>query len=38
LGQSDVAPGLGLLVVAGSFVAISALSLLMLKSGYKLRH
>jgi hypothetical protein len=24
--------------VVGSFVAISALSLLMLKSGYKLRH
>ena len=38
LGQSDIAPGFGLLVVAGSFVAISALSLLMLKSGYKLRH
>jgi ABC-2 type transport system permease protein len=38
LGQSDVEPGFGLLVVAGSFVAISALSLLMLKSGYKLRH
>jgi ABC-2 type transport system permease protein len=38
LGQSDIAPGAGLLVVAGSFVAISALSLLLLKSGYKLRH
>lgn len=38
LGQSDIAPEFGLLVVAGSFVAISALSLLMLKSGYKLRH
>ncbi|MEQ1661186.1 MAG: ABC transporter permease [Thiobacillus sp.] len=38
LGQSDFSPGFGLLVVAGSFVAISALSLLMLKSGYKLRH
>jgi len=38
LGQSDIAPGFGLLVVAGSFVAISALSLLMLRSGYKLRH
>ncbi len=38
LGQSDIAPATGLLVVAVSFVAISALSLLMLKSGYKLRH
>lgn len=38
VGASDVPAGTSLMVVAASFVAISALSLAMLKSGYKLRH
>jgi ABC-2 type transport system permease protein len=38
IGYSDAAPTLGLLVVGVCFVALSALTLLMLKSGYKLRH
>ena len=38
VGQSDTDPGLGLLVAGGCFVAISALTLVLLKSGYKLRH
>jgi ABC-2 type transport system permease protein len=37
-GQSDAAPGTSFLVVAGSFVAISGLTLLLLKRGYKLRY
>ncbi len=38
VGQSDTDPWLGLLVAGASFVAISALTLMLLKSGYKLRH
>ena len=38
VGQSDTDPWLGLLVVSACFVAISALTLALLKSGYKLRH
>jgi ABC-2 type transport system permease protein len=38
VGQSDTDPWLGLLVASGCFVAISALTLLLLRSGYKLRH
>lgn len=38
LGQSDTDPWLGLLVAGASFVAISALTLTLLKRGYKLRH
>jgi ABC-2 type transport system permease protein len=38
VGQSDTDPWLGLLVAGGCFVAISALTLALLKSGYKLRH
>ncbi len=38
VGQSDTDPGLGLLVAGACFVAISALTLVLLKSGYKLRH
>lgn len=38
VGHSDTDPWLGLLVAGGCFVAISALSLTLLKSGYKLRH
>lgn len=38
VGQSDADPWLGLLVGGGCFVAISALTLALLKSGYKLRH
>jgi len=38
VGQSDTDPWLGLLVSGASFVAISAITLLLLRSGYKLRH
>lgn len=38
VGQSDTDPRLGLLVAGGCFVAISAFTLVLLKSGYKLRH
>jgi ABC-2 type transport system permease protein len=38
VGQSDTDPWLGLLVSGACFVAISALTLLLLRSGYKLRH
>lgn len=38
VGQSDADPWLGLLVAGGCFVAISAFTLALLKSGYKLRH
>jgi len=38
VGQSDTDPWLGLLVAGTCFVAISALTLALLKSGYKLRH
>ncbi len=38
VGQSDTDPGWGLLVSGACFVAISALTLLLLRSGYKLRH
>ncbi len=38
VGHSDSDPWLGLLVAGGCFVAISALTLTLLKSGYKLRH
>ncbi len=38
IGHSDTDPGLGLLVVTLCFMALSALTLLMLRSGYKLRH
>jgi ABC-2 type transport system permease protein len=37
-GVSDVSPWLSLAVVGGSFVAVSAAALHLLKSGYKLRH
>lgn len=37
-GVADVAPQLSLLVVGVCFVALSALTLILLKSGYKLRH
>lgn len=38
IGQSDADPLLGLLVAAACFVAISAFTLVLLKSGYKLRN
>ncbi|MFN3545103.1 MAG: ABC transporter permease [Thiobacillus sp.] len=38
VGQSDADPWVGLLVGGASFVAISAFTLALLKSGYKLRH
>jgi ABC-2 type transport system permease protein len=38
VGQSDTDPWLGLLVAGACFVAISALTLALLKRGYKLRH
>jgi len=38
VGQSDTDHWLGLLVAGACFVAISALTLMLLKSGYKLRH
>jgi len=38
IGHSDTSPGFGLLVVTLCFVALSALTLWMLRSGYKLRH
>jgi len=38
VGQSDTDPWLGLLVASACFVAISALTLTLLRSGYKLRH
>lgn len=38
IGYSDADPGLGVLVVMLCFMALSALTLVMLKSGYKLRH
>ena len=38
VGQSDTDPWLGLLVGGACFVAISAFTLALLKSGYKLRH
>jgi ABC-2 type transport system permease protein len=37
-GVSDFAPAASLAVVAASLVAVSSLTLLLLKSGYKLRH
>ena len=37
-GVSDVAPGLSLLVVLASFMALSALCLVLLQRGYRLRH
>jgi ABC-2 type transport system permease protein len=38
VGHSDSAPWLGLLVAGACFVAISAITLALLRSGYKLRH
>jgi ABC-2 type transport system permease protein len=38
VGQSDTDPWLGLLVASACFVAISAITLALLKRGYKLRH
>lgn len=38
VGQSDTNPWLGLLVASACFVAISTITLLLLKRGYKLRH
>ena len=38
VGHSDTDPWLGLLVAGACFVAISALTLALLRSGYKLRH
>jgi ABC-2 type transport system permease protein len=37
-GASDVSPWLSLAVVGGSFLLVAALSLRLLKTGYKLRH
>ena len=37
-GVSDVSPWLSLAVVGGTFVAVAALTLRLLASGYKLRH
>jgi ABC-2 type transport system permease protein len=37
-GRSDVAPGASLAVVSASLVAVSFACILLLKSGYKLRH
>jgi ABC-2 type transport system permease protein len=37
-GASDVSPWISLGVVAGSFAAVSAIALALLRSGYKLRH
>ena len=37
-GVSDVDPGMSFAVVAGCLVAVSALALALLKSGYKLRY
>ncbi len=37
-GVSDVSPWLSLAVVGGSFVGVSALALVLLRRGYKLRH
>jgi ABC-2 type transport system permease protein len=37
-GSSDVSPWLSLAIVGSSFVAVSALALRLLASGYKLRH
>jgi ABC-2 type transport system permease protein len=37
-GVSDVSPWIGLAVVGTSFVAVSAIALALLRSGYKLRH
>lgn len=36
-GQSDASPWLSFAVIGGSFVALAALTMLMLKKGYKLR-
>ncbi|HEY9098798.1 MAG TPA: ABC transporter permease [Thiobacillus sp.] len=38
VGQSDTDPWLGLLVSGACFVAISVITLLLLRGGYKLRH
>ena len=38
VGQSDTDPWLGLLVASACFVAISAITLALLRRGYKLRH
>lgn len=37
-GASDVAPAVSLAVVAGTLISLSALTLWLLKAGYKLRH
>jgi ABC-2 type transport system permease protein len=37
-GVSDVSPWISLAVVGTSFVAVSAIALALLRSGYKLRH
>jgi ABC-2 type transport system permease protein len=37
-GAADVPPHLSLAVVAGCLVALSALTLRLLQTGYKLRH
>jgi ABC-2 type transport system permease protein len=37
-GQSDVAPGASLAIATGAFAALSFLTLLLLRSGYKLRY
>ena len=37
-GASDVAPGTSLVIVGGCFAAVSAFTLLLVKSGYRLRH
>ena len=37
-GQADVSPWLSIVIVVGSFFALSLLALSLLRSGYKLRH
>lgn len=37
-GQADVPPGLGLAVVLPCVLALTGITLLLLKRGYKLRH
>jgi ABC-2 type transport system permease protein len=37
-GASDIAPGVSLVIVAASCLALSLGALQLLKSGYKLRH
>ena len=38
LGVSDVSPWISLIIVAGFFIAVSALALRLLQTGFKLRY